>query len=334
MTTTRLFSALWWNLWAKFAHTCRNPHRSSFEGVLWHWGWGFPRLWWVSSLGALGTDIVDGVLWTVDWNSSEVIGTHRTTTMERFVNLVKDPMVCSNFLDAKDMNLSPPMWAMPNASLWLDCHLEPHSVSLVHSECEEEESSYGGGRQGWALGHPFSDMDLSEVEADNSPQIHINVFSGVTQVWAVFKSKSKGILPLDLTPTPLCYMHYFQPLPLSAGQESIRLHQVKCMHFSIAPPTGIIPLMYVVQLLDLTHVWDTPFFDIPPVAKCQGQLCTLLSEYLFWQRYFPHFAPLTIVVYHMWLSIENNVMFFLSASSDHQGLTINNLTCHIVTDTY
>ena len=115
-------------------------------------------------------------------------------------------------------------------------------------------------------------MDLSEVEADNSPRIRINVFLGVAQVRAVFKPKSKGILPPYLTAAPLCYVRYFRPLPLSAGRESIGLHQVERMHLSIAPPTGIIPLTHVVRLLDLTPVLDTPFFDIPPVAKRGGEV--------------------------------------------------------------
>ena len=86
-------------------------------------------------------------------------------------------------------------------------------------------------------------------------------------IQAVFKPKSKGILPPYLAAAPPCYMHYFQPLLLSVGQESIGLHQVEHMDPLIAPPTGIIPLTHVVQLLDLISVFDTTFSDIPPSSK-------------------------------------------------------------------
>ena len=95
----------------------------------------------------------------------------------------------------------------------------------------------------------------------------IHVFLDIMQVWAVFKLKSKGILPPYLAAVPLCYMCYFQPLPLSVGQESIGLHQVKHMDPLTAPPTGTVPLMHVVQLLDLIPVFDTTFSDIPPSSK-------------------------------------------------------------------
>ncbi|KAG8221213.1 hypothetical protein J3R82DRAFT_2791 [Butyriboletus roseoflavus] len=56
---------------------------------------------------------VDGVFVAANRNSPEEIGIHRTTTMERFIDLVEDPTVCGNFLDSKDTNPSPLMWVMP-----------------------------------------------------------------------------------------------------------------------------------------------------------------------------------------------------------------------------
>ena len=95
----------------------------------------------------------------------------------------------------------------------------------------------------------------------------IYVFLDIAQVRAVFKPKSKEILPPYLAAAPLCYVRYFRPLPLSVGRESVGLYQVERMDPLIAPPTGIIPLTHVVRLLDLIPVFDTAFSDIPPSSK-------------------------------------------------------------------
>ena len=63
------------------------------------------------------------------------------------------------------------------------------------------------------------------------------------------------------------YLHYFRILPLSAGRESVGLHQVECMDPLMAPLTGIIPLTHIVQLLDLIPIFNTAFSDMPPSSK-------------------------------------------------------------------
>ena len=96
----------------------------------------------------------------------------------------------------------------------------------------------------------------------------IHVSLDVAQVQAVFKLKSKGILPAYLAATPLCYVRYFWILPLSVGRECIGLHQVERMDPLIAPPTGVILLTHVVQLL-ISFLFSIPhFLTFPSVAKC------------------------------------------------------------------
>ena len=109
----------------------------------------------------------------------------------------------------------------------------------------------------------------------------IHVSLDVAQVWAVFKPKSKGILPAYLAATPLCYVHYFWIFPLLVGQECIGLHQVECMDSLISPPTGVILLMHVVRLLDLIPVFNTTFSDIPPSRKMcmKSYVCYYLNTF-------------------------------------------------------
>ena len=134
------------------------------------------------------------------------------------------------------------------------------------------------------------------------------------QVQAVFKLKSKDILPSYLTATPLCYVHYFQLLLLSVSWESIRLHQVECMHPSIAPPTGIIPLTHVIQPLDFIPVLNTAFSDKETFHALHHWLLLSTS--------------------YAWLRINNDILLFISASGNCYGFIINNLTCHVVTGTH
>jgi hypothetical protein len=103
----------------------------------------------------------------------------------------------------------------------------------------------------------------------------------VAQVRAVFKPKSKRTLPPYLTAVPLCYVRYFRILLLSAGRESVGLHQVERMDPLIAPPTGIIPLTHIVRLLDLIPIFNTAFSDMPPSSKTclEGYGCYYLNTF-------------------------------------------------------
>lgn len=58
---------------------------------------------------------IDGVLYSA---SKEPTGKkkqpfHKVTTLEKFIDLMKDGNTCGNFLDAKDVNPTPPTWMTP-----------------------------------------------------------------------------------------------------------------------------------------------------------------------------------------------------------------------------
>ncbi|KAG8214274.1 hypothetical protein J3R82DRAFT_9218 [Butyriboletus roseoflavus] len=56
---------------------------------------------------------VDGVLYAADQDLPESQGIHKTTSLQRFIDLVQDTTTCGNFLDGKDLNPSTPTWATP-----------------------------------------------------------------------------------------------------------------------------------------------------------------------------------------------------------------------------
>lgn len=56
---------------------------------------------------------IDGVRLAACRDSSEVGEYHQVTTLEKFVDMVKDTSTCGNYLDAKDVNPSPPTWVTP-----------------------------------------------------------------------------------------------------------------------------------------------------------------------------------------------------------------------------
>lgn len=65
--------------------------------------------------GSLGNRCqwVDGVQFAASREAEEERPFHQVTTMERFVDLIKDTNTCGNFLDGKDTNPCPPTWMTP-----------------------------------------------------------------------------------------------------------------------------------------------------------------------------------------------------------------------------
>ncbi|KAG6372926.1 hypothetical protein JVT61DRAFT_6960 [Boletus reticuloceps] len=69
--------------------------------------------------------------------ASEETSYHEVTSLERFLDLIDDPNVCGNFLDSKNVNLSPPAWMHP-----LNDHMEPDYAPQFHEveiEVKEKE---------------------------------------------------------------------------------------------------------------------------------------------------------------------------------------------------
>jgi len=75
----------------------------------------FSKCSMVHHFGSLGNRCqwIDGVQFTAFREAEEEKPFHQVTTMERFVDLIKDSNTCGNFLDAKDMNPCPPTWVTP-----------------------------------------------------------------------------------------------------------------------------------------------------------------------------------------------------------------------------
>ena len=69
------------------------------------------------------------------------------------------------------------------------------------------------------------------------------------------------------TASPLCYVHFFRILPLSAGRPSVGLHQVERVDPLNGLATGIVPLTEVVRLLDLVPVFATALPHVPPRSE-------------------------------------------------------------------
>ncbi|KAG6369206.1 hypothetical protein JVT61DRAFT_15641 [Boletus reticuloceps] len=56
---------------------------------------------------------INSVIFTANWESAKQRIFHKTTTLETFVDLVENPAVCGNFLDAKNIKPSHPSWIDP-----------------------------------------------------------------------------------------------------------------------------------------------------------------------------------------------------------------------------
>ena len=104
------------------------------------WGWNPPlkssssKSFMSLQFGNLGQSCqwVDGVQFAKFREGEEETLFHEMITLERFVDLVEDPKTCGNFLDAKDVNPSPPMWGAPAPGFGYG--MEPDVASEVQPE--------------------------------------------------------------------------------------------------------------------------------------------------------------------------------------------------------
>lgn len=129
---------------------------------------------------------------------------HKTTTMARFIEQVEDTSVCGNFLDGKDMNQTPPLWAKPvfdSATAWgHTVHLRWLKGADEHGAPEFEENPPTAIRsetwtsQGWKLvTHP----GYVTIPHHDCCGMGTYVIGNVgSKVWAVVRPKRRACATL------------------------------------------------------------------------------------------------------------------------------------------